>query len=581
MTMKLSYKQRILGCFLFIFILFAVCVIFFEQKRSNDERMRVFSNQLNSYSQIINNYISQNHITDSTITDINPIINTLPQYIRFTIINNNGKVLYDKNVTDINALDSHINRPEIKSATTQDFGTDIRSSSSTQKKYIYFAKSYDDYYIRMALPYNNTQAQELFTTDKVFIYFVVILFVLVFIMLNYVSERFSKSIIKLKNVVTCIRDNKPIPSDIQFRNDELGETSRQLVDIFQQIEKNNEIIKVERQRFIQHFQYSELGLCFFSANFEKIYANAHFIQYLNLITDNAVLNITEIFKENLFSSIVDFLKDKDKTTNLHYFQVAKSGKMLGIQTIVFQDESFEITIKDVTKVEKTRQIKQEMTDNIAHELRTPITSMRGYLETIVSYPKLTDDKKDQFINKAYQQSIRLSNLIEDVSILSKIEDDSMHFTKEKVNISQLIEEIRIDFTKQLSDNKIKLIYNIKSDLYIIGNYSLLYAIFRNLIENAIFYGGKNVEIHIENYFEDENYLYFSFFDTGVGVDEKYLNRLFERFYRIDEGRVRNAGGSGLGLSIVKNAVLVHKGNIQAKNRLEGGLEFLFTLKREV
>lgn len=579
MSLKLSYKQRILGYFLLIFILFAISIVFFEQKRANDERTQSLISQLNNYSLIINNYISQNHITDSTIAQIDPIIDALPEYIRLTIINNEGKVLYDKSVSDINNLDNHLDRPEIKKASIENYGIDIRSSSSIHEKYIYFAKSYDNYYIRIAIPYDN-EGKALLASDNIFIYFVLLLFIVVFILLNYISNRFSQSIIKLKNIVTNIRDNNSIPSDMEFPNDELGETSKQLIDIFQQIEENNQVIKIERQRFIQHFQYSELGLSFFNAYFKKIYANAYFIQYLNLITDNTILNISEIFKEKPFDSIIDFIKDRNQPTNLHYFQIAKNGKTFGIQTIVFEDGSFEISIKDITKLEKTRQIKQEMTNNIAHELRTPITSMRGYLETIISHQELSDDKKQQFIKRAYQQSIRLSNLIEDVSILSKIEDNTIHFTKEKVNILQLIDEIKIDFTQQLSDNEIKIVHNLHSNLFIIGNYSLLYSIFRNLIENAIFYAGQNIEIHIEKYFEDDDYLYFSFYDTGKGVQEESLNRLFERFYRIDEGRVRNAGGSGLGLSIVKNAVLVHKGNIQVKNRLEGGLEFLFTLKKE-
>ena len=108
---------------------------------------------------------------------------------------------------------------------------------------------------------------------------------------------------------------------------------------------------------------------------------------------------------------------------------------------------------------------------------------------------------------------------------------------------------------------------------------MLYSIFRNLMDNAIAYAGSNIQININCFREDENYYYFSFADTGIGVSPEHLNRLFERFYRVDKGRSRKLGGTGLGLSIVKNAVLFHGGNIEAHNLYDGGLEFIFSLKK--
>ena len=108
---------------------------------------------------------------------------------------------------------------------------------------------------------------------------------------------------------------------------------------------------------------------------------------------------------------------------------------------------------------------------------------------------------------------------------------------------------------------------------------MVYSIFRNLIDNSISYAGRGTTIFINCFRSDEKFLYISFSDNGVGVDDKYLNRLFERFYRIDKGRSRKLGGTGLGLSIVKNAVVLHGGSISVKNRVEGGLEFIFTLAR--
>lgn len=154
------------------------------------------------------------------------------------------------------------------------------------------------------------------------------------------------------------------------------------------------------------------------------------------------------------------------------------------------------------------------------------------------------------------------------------------FALAKINIGELLRKIKEDVGIQLNTKHIEMEWQLPGDLEFTGNENLLYSLFKNLVENSIRYAGENIAIHIDVYNEDADFYYFSFYDTGIGIsDESHLNRIFERFFRINEGRSRDTGGTGLGLSIVKNAVLFHKGKITAKNRKEGGLEFLFSLKK--
>jgi len=241
-------------------------------------------------------------------------------------------------------------------------------------------------------------------------------------------------------------------------------------------------------------------------------------------------------------------------------------------------EIFKQKIESKQEAEKTRLLKQQMTSNIAHELRTPVTSLRAYLETLTE-KQVSPEKQAQFLERAYQQSVRLSELIDDVSLISKLEEASSQFSMEKINLLELTNEVKKDLESKLDEKNIKLNISIEADITVTGNRTLLYSVFRNLTDNTIKYGGENIEIHINNYLEDDYCYYFSYYDTGRGITEEHLNRLFERFYRIDNGRTRDAGGSGLGLSIVKNAILLHKGKIQAKIHSQGGLQFLFTLKK--
>ena len=231
----------------------------------------------------------------------------------------------------------------------------------------------------------------------------------------------------------------------------------------------------------------------------------------------------------------------------------------------------------VTNEEKALRLKQEMTGNIAHELRTPVTSIRGYLETILEQP-LDSEKQHQFISKAFSQTLFLSELISDMSLLTKIEGAPNSFRMDDVNIGSIVKNVCDDLETSLRKNQMILNVNIPSDTIVKGNENLLYSIFRNLTDNAIKYAGKEKIITIRCYKSDRDFYYFSFSDNGIGVqDEQHLSRIFERFYSVSEGRTRDTSGSGLGLSIVKNAVAFHKGTISVKNRPEGGLEFLFQL----
>ena len=142
-----------------------------------------------------------------------------------------------------------------------------------------------------------------------------------------------------------------------------------------------------------------------------------------------------------------------------------------------------------------------------------------------------------------------------------------------------MEEVEEHLKQRLEEKHIGVHVDLPGKKEIRGNESLLFSIFYNLFDNVIKYGGDHIEIKLSNYLEDKKYLYFSFANTGNEIDEKHLERIFERFYRIDDGRSRKTGGTGLGLAIVKNAIQLHRGEISARKYKDGGIEFLFSLAK--
>lgn len=236
--------------------------------------------------------------------------------------------------------------------------------------------------------------------------------------------------------------------------------------------------------------------------------------------------------------------------------------------------------REATEAERrNRQLKQEMTSNIAHELKTPVSSIRGYLEILLSDKPVDADRRRYFLDRCFRQTLRLSDLIQDVSIINKLEESADLFPRTEVDAVEVAREAVRDLADKAAAAGITIGNNLPP-MPLKGNRELLYCIFRNLVENSIAYAGEGVDIVLEIYKESPDYYYIHYYDTGKGVADEYLSRLFDRFVRIDEGRSRQNGGTGLGLSIVKHSVLFHGGEIYAKNRVEGGLEYFFSLKKQ-
>lgn len=269
-----------------------------------------------------------------------------------------------------------------------------------------------------------------------------------------------------------------------------------------------------------------------------------------------------------------------------FIEIVNNPEHKDFSSLKFPNDSFGDVSKKIVdtfeQLEKTKRYKQEMSHNIAHELKTPVTSIRAYLETILHDASMDERQKALFVERAYNQTLRLSSLINDVSTLNKLDEGLSAFPVEEFSVASCIKDVLEEIGYKLQENGIRLELLISSDLMLKGCYSLVYSLFKNLIDNSVEHGGPGILIKImagvEQISGEGGYrINFTYMDNGKNVECEKLSRLFERFYRVEEGRSRRKGGTGLGLAIVKNAVLYHKGTISADNNPGGGLIFKFTL----
>lgn len=235
------------------------------------------------------------------------------------------------------------------------------------------------------------------------------------------------------------------------------------------------------------------------------------------------------------------------------------------------------------RIEQEQEMKQtlmrrQLTQNIAHEIKTPVASILGYTETLLSTPDIPHETAKRFLERTHVQAQRLTSLLADLSILNRVDYAPHVIAMHRVNVSQLVGDVVQDVELALKKKDMKLNNYLPEDIIVNGNESLIYSIFSNLIDNSINYAGEGstIEILASDTIQHWNFIYR---DNGMGVEEQHLSRLFERFYRVDKGRSRSMGGTGLGLAIVKNAVLQHNGTITVEKLDEGGLQFKFSLKK--
>lgn len=585
----LSFSQRLFLSVLILFLVFAICFIAFQYQREKAYKSELLNIQLQSYNNQLGNFI-----TDQGELDINSMQNYVATHmmpnLRVTLITPSGKVIYDNIRKDWKNFEDHSTRKEVQEALMYGSGYSIgRNSESIEgEEYFYSARYYPPFrlIIRSALPYNLSLSEHL-KADSSFLWFALFISLILIGVFYQFTRKLGMSISKLQQFAMKADRNEPIDLAIldTFPKNELGEISQHIIKIYKRLHRAKEALYIEREKLISHLQTSHEGLGVFTKERKEILVNNLFVQYINNISDRNLSSSDSIFLIPDLKPITDFLtknegnySKEEKRLSMH---IDKNARSFVLECIIFQDLSFEISINDVTQEEERARLKRQLTQNVAHELKTPVSSIQGYLETIISNPNISPENMRTFLERSYAQSNRLTLLLRDISVLTRMDEAPGMVEKETVNLSRIVENILNEVALGLEEKQMRVVNLMPHDLILTGSSSLLYSIFRNLTDNAIAYAGVGVQVTINCFREDEKFYYFSFSDTGIGVPEEHLNRLFERFYRVDKGRSRKLGGTGLGLAIVKNAVLFHGGTIFAKNAPSGGLEFVFTLQKDL
>ncbi|MDH4127197.1 MAG: ATP-binding protein [Spirochaetota bacterium] len=534
--------------------------------------------ELENYSYYLDKLISENNnnpVNLSISKSMEKINSKTLNYYQLIFLSHNGELYYCQGeCNNINGKDLLFSKEiTIAHEHKNHFGYNVQFSVHAKKpdenkKYIFYAHKFKDYYIRIAIPYTDISH----SVNKIDFQLVISIFIGL-ILIIFVNSYFSKIIVKpIQNIIQY--SQKFIDGSIsQFRYAKVHEVAQlqsSLYEVAKAVQKHISELSLRRDEVETVIKNVSDGVIILNKNLQLTLYNYGLLSLLNI--DHEVYKdgiegkyFYEIIRNNSINRLIE--KSASEQTRLaetiHLTTI--ENKVLEVICIPLPNKSgMVILINDITEQYRLTEIKRSFVENVSHEFKTPISIIKGYIETIIKSENLPTNERNRFLQKVLRNTDRLNNLINDLITLNKLDESKDYFRKESVNIALVIENC-LDILSMKAESKgIKLVNNITEEhIKFTGNPELLETIFFNLIDNGITYTESEGQVAVKCY-KKPTQIVFTVTDTGIGVPTEHHERIFERFYRVDESRSRKSGGTGLGLSIVKHAVLFHNGEINCE-----------------
>lgn len=546
-----------------------------------------------------NNYISS--VEDKLISNTNLIIDLINRVkvedydnftkqisktidSRITIIDANGKVLGDSKA-EIFGLENHRDRPEVIDSHKYGIGKAQRFSDTINKKMYYVAISMEnDMVIRLALPLDEIEE----STKKMFmqIFISAISGIIFSLILGF---RFLKGIIKPINELTTA--TKSIANgnygEKVFLNssDEIAYLANNFNQMSEELEKKineingrndetkailssmiNGIIAIDNKKNILFINKSVADIFGYDIDIEKAKDKNILEVFRNSELND---NINEMIYDESFNDFEMKIKnnEKEKTLKVFFNKIISEKELIG-------QIGYAIIVQDITEIRKLENMRKDFVANVSHEIKTPLTSIRGFVETLKNVDGDEIEIRKRFLNIIDLESKRLNSLIDDLLVISEIEKGNRKIEFEEINVKAAIDEVTLILNQLAKKKNIDFNVYMDNDLpEIYGNRRWFKQMLINLIDNGIKYTGESGKVTLDVKYNEKEYI-FKVRDTGMGIAKEHLERLFERFYRVDKARSRKIGGTGLGLAIVKHAVNTFNGEITVNSKVDKGTEFV-------
>lgn len=584
-------KKKILKYYIVLILVVLTVTIIFTSHIAQKYYKHEVENKLSSIGFSIEYYLME--LKDSHQMDFDSIakeyagmhnrnISYEKEEIRITFIDFSGKVVGDSQA-DYHVMENHLDRNEVQKALKEGWGKDIRYSRTVKADFLYVAIPLTELnvIVRVSVPLIqlNNIVEMIWFYSMLTILSGLILAVLL-------SLRIANTLVNpLKDMILASKEisNGNYSKRIMLKSkDELGQLADHFNDMASRLEKtvldlNNK--KIEVESIVNSITN---GIVAVDDSKRVILINPAACNVFNIETGSISSgdNISDYIRN---SQINLLLEDTITENRSHEGEITLGDKILSISTFPFKPDGSEglngggiIFIQDITKMRKLEQLRTEFVSNVTHELKTPITSIRGFIETLKNGSITNEKVAVRFLDIIDIEAERLYALINDILQLSEIESKLKDTDLERLCLKYVIDDVFEVLQNIAQEKNIHLYNNVDEELFIKANRNRMKQLILNLVDNGIKYNKPNGSVTIEAK-KDAGKTVIFVRDTGIGIPKEHTARVFERFYRVDRGRSRDMGGTGLGLSIVKHIVNLYNGDIKVNTEVGKGTEFIIQL----
>jgi two-component system, OmpR family, phosphate regulon sensor histidine kinase PhoR len=586
-----SFKYKLIFSYVVIILISFSLIAFFLDRYFEENSVQDLKQSLVNQAALIENQLfPQNLKTDNTVylerlvKDLSPRIRA-----RITIIDRQGRVLADseESAEGVLRMENHANRPEVKSALNGMAGEEIRHSATLNLDMLYVALPIRDVngiigVLRLALPLANVQ-KILFTIRKTILLALFLALVLAFVLGSVMAQETIKPIKRMIQIARRFSQGEfgsrifPIPKDeIGELADTFNKMAQDIEDKIKEIKSQNQQLGAILSSMIEGVIVVGKSSRIISVNptIEKIFgvSNAEVSGkfFLEAIRNNDISELIKevVSKRQFISKELDLAWPVQKIFQINASPIFEKDAVSGCLVV----------IHDITEIRKLETMRRDFVANVSHELKTPLTSIKGFVETLMEGAWEDKENSGHFLRIIQDHTNRLNSLISDLLELSYLESREIKLELKEINLKGLLDEVLSGFKSQLNKKSIEVKNELPDSLLVKADKDRVEQVFTNLLDNAIKFNQEKGSIKIQSR-EINGKVKITVEDSGIGIPAKDIPRIFERFYRVDKARSRELGGTGLGLSIVKHIVELHGGSVGVESTEGLGSTFWFILPK--
>jgi two-component system phosphate regulon sensor histidine kinase PhoR len=587
--MRISFGRKLIFSYCFVILVSFSFIAFFLDKNLEENSLQNIQASLIAQAKLIEVQIPSESLKQEDVASLEELVRVLSPKAkcRITIINTKGKVLADseKSQEDVLRMENHLYRPEVKTALGGSIGSDTRYSSTLKIDMLYVALPIREGnttlgVLRLALTLEGAQ-KTLSAIRKTVLLGLFFALGLALVLGSIVARQTIKPIKRMIQVSRKFSGGDFSRRILRPSRDEIGELAVTLNNMAQEIENKIKEIKTQNQKLSAIFNSMIEGVIVIAKTGHIVSINSTIEKIFSVTKDTVEGKIfLEAIRNNDIAEVINAVLNKGGLLSKEITLVYPVHRIFEVSAApIFDNDAISgclVVIHDITEIRRLETVRSDFVANVSHELKTPLTSIKGFVETLLE--GALDDKENNrnFLKIIQDHAERLNNLVEDLLSLSHLESKEITLNKKNFNLRQQLEDVISGFKSQIKKKNIDIKNELSANIAVTADKDRIEHVFINLLDNAIKFNKERGAIQIFSQ-QINGGIKVIVEDSGIGIPEKDIPRIFERFYRVDKARSRELGGTGLGLSIVKHIVELHGGSVGVESTEGFGSKFWFIL----